>query len=563
MKIRYLFLFLGFQIAHVVAMVPDYCPGLIVRPKAIRPDSFDVQKLGLLKNEYAFIKEHTDHLFQYLHTQVPVPDAQLASNLPLLKKNLNLIEFYVQSIKREASNLISRVLKIVPLNEHAQTVKNNIDQLDPFIEEIHRIIEIYDHADQLPVISYVNSDKPWLLNFPDTVFRHIVGYLNDSQCLNLALTNHQMFDVLQNHLSERKELALKEDTINLINDVLPLLPARVNPLQANLISYSSQIAVIGDIHGGYDEVRANVNRLRQENHFFIPNSEYVLKADNYIIFTGDIADRGDQGLQAWRYLLKLKKLNPQQIFICRGNHENSDMAKKYGFFGTLANPDLGEINAGFNNPQDAQDIKDAFEDLFCSLPVAIFLAKFNFTANKYSFGMFCHAGIEDDARPVIKELLDRTLHDPDFECSNSFHPDMDENPDIGFCWSDFHSDITPEMQSSRGLHIKSYNKEFAKQFLKSISGLDYTVDFIAHGHQHEAQVISWLNEPGNAVTWLPAADKQTYCVTSGSVISFLCLSQACNDVNQTGYGIFHTDQFGNWFLTTYIMPNNELGKYLS
>jgi len=77
--------------------------------------------------------------------------------------------------------------------------------------------------------------------------------------------------------------------------------------------------VIGDIHG-------NLNSL---NHFF---KLFQDNSPNYLVFLGDIVDRGPYQLECLIAILALKILYPQNVFLLRGNHETIEMNKAYGFY---------------------------------------------------------------------------------------------------------------------------------------------------------------------------------------------------------------------------------------
>mmetsp|Transcript_27192 Transcript_27192/g.41139 ORF Transcript_27192/g.41139 Transcript_27192/m.41139 type:complete len:586 (+) Transcript_27192:165-1922(+) len=74
--------------------------------------------------------------------------------------------------------------------------------------------------------------------------------------------------------------------------------------------------IFGDIHGNLEDL-----------HFFSDNIwrlGMTLSAGNFL-FLGDYVDRGMSCLECVAYLLALKLLSPQKVFLLRGNHETRDV----------------------------------------------------------------------------------------------------------------------------------------------------------------------------------------------------------------------------------------------
>ena len=77
--------------------------------------------------------------------------------------------------------------------------------------------------------------------------------------------------------------------------------------------------VIGDIHGNLSSLLYFIEKIEK----FQPN---------FVIFLGDIVDRGEHQLECLILILALKILSPDRIFIIRGNHESIEINKAYGFY---------------------------------------------------------------------------------------------------------------------------------------------------------------------------------------------------------------------------------------
>ncbi|WVQ83409.1 hypothetical protein IAT38_005550 [Cryptococcus sp. DSM 104549] len=103
--------------------------------------------------------------------------------------------------------------------------------------------------------------------------------------------------------------------------------------------------IIGDTHGQFFDV-VNLFSLTtrpSENH--------------YMIFNGDLVDRGSWSVEVALTVFAYKWLYPEYVFINRGNHETNDMNKVYGFEGECK-AKLGEMTFKL------------FADVFTSLPLA-------------------------------------------------------------------------------------------------------------------------------------------------------------------------------------------------
>ena len=85
------------------------------------------------------------------------------------------------------------------------------------------------------------------------------------------------------------------------------------------IPKESNITIVGDVHGQfYDFLNIfNISGYPSE--------------DNPYLFNGDFVDRGKFGVEIITTLIAFKILYPNHFFMNRGNHEDSEMNKRYGF----------------------------------------------------------------------------------------------------------------------------------------------------------------------------------------------------------------------------------------
>jgi len=80
---------------------------------------------------------------------------------------------------------------------------------------------------------------------------------------------------------------------------------------------------IGDTHGDFNSSKAAARKFLKEK-------------DAILIFLGDYVDRGAQQLENILFLFLLKKDNPENVILLRGNHEEKLMNQDYGFQSVLS-----------------------------------------------------------------------------------------------------------------------------------------------------------------------------------------------------------------------------------
>ncbi len=87
--------------------------------------------------------------------------------------------------------------------------------------------------------------------------------------------------------------------------------------EPNTLTLNTPITVCGDIHGQFYDL---IELFR------------IGGSDAQYIFLGDYVDRGYNSIETLEYLLCMKLLFPNQIWLLRGNHESRQITSVYGLY---------------------------------------------------------------------------------------------------------------------------------------------------------------------------------------------------------------------------------------
>ncbi|KAL3808963.1 hypothetical protein ACHAXA_005155 [Cyclostephanos tholiformis] len=141
----------------------------------------------------------------------------------------------------------------------------------------------------------------------------ILNSLPDEASPKEALINRvqDMFRSPNEHVGYLKSEQFAKDLIKLNKKVKGILED-----EPRCVFLQSPAYVFGDIHGNLEDL-----------HFFsdnIWNLGMALTAGNFV-FLGDYVDRGMSCLEVVAYLLAMKLMLPQKVFLLRGNHETRDV----------------------------------------------------------------------------------------------------------------------------------------------------------------------------------------------------------------------------------------------
>eukprot|EP00579_Thalassiosira_antarctica_P006593 CAMPEP_0201877466 /NCGR_PEP_ID=MMETSP0902-20130614/8867_1 /ASSEMBLY_ACC=CAM_ASM_000551 /TAXON_ID=420261 /ORGANISM="Thalassiosira antarctica, Strain CCMP982" /LENGTH=657 /DNA_ID=CAMNT_0048404913 /DNA_START=154 /DNA_END=2127 /DNA_ORIENTATION=+ len=150
----------------------------------------------------------------------------------------------------------------------------------------------------------------------------ILNSLPDENSSKEVLINRiqDMFRSPNEHVGYLKSEQFAKDLLKLNKKVKGILED-----EPRCVFLQSPAYVFGDIHGNLEDL-----------HFFsdnVWNLGMALTAGNFV-FLGDYVDRGMSCLEVVAYLLAMKLMLPQKVFLLRGNHETRDVNGWEEHYGT-------------------------------------------------------------------------------------------------------------------------------------------------------------------------------------------------------------------------------------
>ncbi|CAM9698423.1 unnamed protein product [Ectocarpus sp. 6 AP-2014] len=177
---------------------------------------------------------------------------------------------------------------------------------------------------------------------------------------------------------------------------------------------------VGDIHSSFHSFVEVINDLVCRN---ILSNDLVLHDKYWLVFLGDILDRGPYGLDILNIIFQIKNKNFERVIVINGNHEDKST---YSVYGTGK-----EIITQLGNKTLAQKKnQQTVHAVLRRLPPVLFI-----DTEKEGVIQCCHAGIDPEYEP--KTFLDQSAYQ--FE----FHG-FDDPPKLkfrGLRWTDFGIDM--------------------------------------------------------------------------------------------------------------------------
>lgn len=113
------------------------------------------------------------------------------------------------------------------------------------------------------------------------------------------------------------------------------------------------VTVVGDLHGSLPSLKMILEMVGDLDD-----------RSRCLVFDGDFVDRGDASLEVFLTLLLLKIAYPNQVALVRGNHEDSMVAKVYGF--------ADELQSKYGLGESAREtLWKQMSETFAALPLGV------------------------------------------------------------------------------------------------------------------------------------------------------------------------------------------------
>jgi hypothetical protein len=212
--------------------------------------------------------------------------------------------------------------------------------------------------------------------------------------------------------------------------------------------------VFGDIHGSVHSLARSLLRFQTKK---ILNG-FKLKEGYNIVFLGDLVDKGQYGYETLYLVLKLKKENPKNVYIIRGNHDGSESLNRYTGF----KYQLSQISEEKKNYKYILNCISRF-------PAAIFFrseasseASSKASTDK-SFIQMCHGGFAegfDTSKLSVGRNTVSAQEEEDFQ------------------WSDFGGDANKPIPNEARNAGKLWSTEALMKYTKKNN-----IDMLLRGHQ--------------------------------------------------------------------------------
>ena len=211
----------------------------------------------------------------------------------------------------------------------------------------------------------------------------------------------------------------------ILNKAEDILKEETLVMELNAENFGSETFVIGDIHGNLESLLKIIKIIEQAN-------------PRYVIFLGDIVDRGPYQLECLILILALKIKQPNKYIFLKGNHESLEINQYYGFYQDF-----------IFKYKDQSKFKDVLA-LYKVLPIC---ALVNRTV------LCIHGGIPEDYE-VLNKLKGVKTQDLDL-LSKSLAKSLKQ-----IMWNDPKSNSTGFSDSFRGIDIKNFGEDVFKDFME-------------------------------------------------------------------------------------------------
>lgn len=336
----------------------------------------NVNRTSIVLDEFAFDKTKFDDLYENIQKNL---DLKKTSFLQYLVEGLILPELNYISCFLGHEKVTCEMGGFVTSNKNLKLHSMTYDEFDNTLTQVNKL---------------------WSTNITDPIF----------------LEKKQYFDSLVEQI-DAGALTIKDITF---------FP-RIVHIRKDTFD-KSNLCFFGDIHGSLHTLIRSLLRLVAFNHI---GDDFIFRPDFHIFFLGDLIDRNIYGTDILFIIIKLYLLNPNQVHIIRGNHEEIQTNKRYYFY--------NEFLKLCKDIPKAHSLYFKYSKTWLYLPSAIFIKTFN-----EGYIQLCHGGFYKNAI-FIKDYL---------SSDQVTKVIVDNNNVMDIQWSDYNCGNTDIASHKTGIYGK-------------------------------------------------------------------------------------------------------------
>ncbi|KAF8276952.1 putative Serine/threonine-protein phosphatase 2A catalytic subunit [Trypanosoma cruzi] len=277
------------------------------------------------------------------------------------------------------------------------------------------------------------------------------------------------------------------------------------------VTEKDNLIIVGDIHGQFADLLQNVlsMQLVQQEEDCIPSRP--LGSVYKFLFLGDYVDRGPCSVEVITLLLALKIEYPTHVLLLRGNHEEAQTSRMYGFFQECRVKLEGNgerVGGGCTSMSSSAWLQ--YNMVFCWLPLAAVV--------QCPAGMFfcAHGGLSPQTKTIVGlKSICRNEYGQSLGTSSGFYfpsPTNDNDTELsvadernivdGLLWSDPDDDVYGFQVNHRGCGF-IFGPDVTRAFLDRNYGYSFNsrlpgqrreeMQFIVRAHQCVEDGYHWAH----------------------------------------------------------------------
>jgi len=217
-------------------------------------------------------------------------------------------------------------------------------------------------------------------------------------------------------------------------------------LELNVDDVDSEVFVIGDIHGNMKSLQRLIEIIEDTN-------------PKFVIFLGDIVDRGPYQLECLILILALKIQQADKYFLVKGNHESLKINQYYGFY--------QDFIYRFKNQYKFENVLALYKVLpFCALVNSTILC--------------LHGGIPED-----NEFLNKLKGIKTRDLALVFESESKNLMQL--MWNDPKSNLKGFSDSFRGIDIKNFGEDVFNDFMRKNQ-----LEYLIRSHELYSKGYKWF-----------------------------------------------------------------------